>query len=89
VSDEAVAAAPPRDSGDVPEPSGATEGIGDQLTGGEGEGRVDSSLALGDQMGPRGQRSRVELREPIQRGLVGRVGEAEGDRNPQRGEPVV
>jgi hypothetical protein len=68
---------------------GAAEGIGDQLAGGERERRVDSTVALGDQMRSRRKGPGVEPGEALQRGEVGWGPQAEGDRGLGGGASVA
>jgi hypothetical protein len=70
------------------ERSRPTEGIGDQLVGAERERRVDSLLALGDQMRSRGKRAGVERSETLEVAPVGWGGPAHGNRAPRGGEPI-
>jgi hypothetical protein len=64
------------------------EGIGDQLLGGERERRVDSALALGDQMWSGGKEARLEPGETLEGGRVGWGSHAHGDRTVRSGEPI-
>jgi LysR family transcriptional regulator, transcription activator of glutamate synthase operon len=73
----------------IPELGGAAEGIGDQLVGGEREGRVDAPLALGDQVRSRGERAGVEVGESLKRAGVSLSRQANRDRAGQGGEAVA
>lgn len=68
---------------------GATEGIGDELVGGERESRVNSHVPLGDQMRSRRKRPGVELGEPLERALVGWDPEAHSNRTLPGGVPMA
>ena len=68
---------------------GATEGIGDELVGGERESRVNSPVPLGDQMRSRRKLPGVELGEPLERPLVGWGPEAHGNRTLPGGAPMA
>ena len=67
---------------------GATEGIRDQLVSGERERRIDSPVALGDQMRSRRERPGVEPGEPLERAHVGGGRQAHGNRALPGGQPM-
>jgi len=67
---------------------GAMEGIGDQLAGGERERRIDSPVALGDQMRSRRERPGVEPGEPLDRAHVGWGRQAHGNRALPGAQPM-
>jgi hypothetical protein len=66
----------------------AAEGIGDLFARRERDGRVDPSVALGEQMRPGREGPGVELGEPLQRGEVGGEREAKRERPLPGREPV-
>jgi hypothetical protein len=68
---------------------GAVEGVGDQLTGRQGDGRLDPAPTLSDEVRAGRERAGVELGEPIERIAVRLVGGAQGDRGLPGGPAVL
>jgi hypothetical protein len=60
---------------------GAVKGVGDQLAGHQGDGRLDPALTLGDEVRAGREWAGVELGKPIERVAVRVLGGAQGDRD--------